>query len=355
MTGKHVVCIGAGLIGSFTLPLLVRDRRITKITIVDPDTYDEGTVACQNIDLRSVGFHKCHAQAAILKCIRPDIEVVCFADYVERVPLGALRCDVICVCVDTKLARMSASEIAFRLGGIPIVDSGVLGSQLLARVTVYPSSSDGPCVECAFGDDDYRNLEVPFACQPNSAIAPPTNSPSFLGALAAAHQAAECSRILDGNSSDATIARELIIGADSNVHLVTQIRRNQSCRFDHLCWHIEDTGGPRSSSAPADMLSRPASTLSVFKGCFCVRRNCRACRHAAPTLRFMRWGEDASAVCDVCGGTSEPLPFDWEERLTFENLLPAMQQRTLKSIGVQTGDVVTLTSADGERHYIVGN
>ena len=150
-TGGHIVVAGAGgNIGSHLLPELARMAGVTRLTLADPDTYDSLNLKVQNIDTLDVGQSKVAAQAAKLQHINPDLGLATFEERIEDVPRGLLRCDLMVSCLDSKAARQHVNEIAFRLG-IPWIDSGILGSQNLARVNGYASSMDDSCLECSWG------------------------------------------------------------------------------------------------------------------------------------------------------------------------------------------------------------
>jgi len=60
---------------------------------------------------------------------------------VENVPLGQLRSDLILAGLDSRRARMEVNRAALRLG-LPWFDAGVLGEDLLVRITRYRPGVD---------------------------------------------------------------------------------------------------------------------------------------------------------------------------------------------------------------------
>src|SRR5271157_2768916 len=180
----HVVVVGCGAIGSFVLPLLARVPGITRITLVDHDTYQPSNLRGQLIFPCDVGQPKVAVQARRLRTLNPDLDVAAILAPVEDVPLGLLRANVLLAGVDSRQARQSVNEIAWRLG-IPWIDSGVLESAQLARVNVYVPGADAPCLECAGDERDYAALVAEYPCGAVAAQSPSDTS-SALASLASA-------------------------------------------------------------------------------------------------------------------------------------------------------------------------
>src|SRR5439155_5523684 len=108
--------------------------------------------------------------------------------------------------LDSKRARIEAN-FAFGKLGIPYwIDSGVCAPSLV-RVSVFAQGARAPCYECALDQADYA-AEQSYPCQPEYSP-PPSNSPEYLGSLAASLQAAECAKLLAGPPEDALVNREL--------------------------------------------------------------------------------------------------------------------------------------------------
>src|SRR5439155_23871873 len=129
-------------------------------------------------------------QARRLRRINPALAVTEIFAAVENVALGLLRGAVLLACLDSRAARRSVNTAVWRLG-MPWIDAGVLADGLLARVNVYLPGPDQPCLECAWEERDYEALEQEYPCA-GQGVAPATNAPSALGALAASLQALEC-------------------------------------------------------------------------------------------------------------------------------------------------------------------
>ncbi len=236
-TGTVVVVGAGGNIGSHSVPHLARMPGVRSVTLIDRDTYEDKNLASQDISPSDVGKPKAIVQARRLRGINPALTVTAIGDAVGNVPLGLLRGDVVLACLDSQAARRTVNFSAWRLG-MPWIDSGVRGEELLARVNVYLPGPEQPCFECALEERDYATLEQAYPCT-GQATPPATNAPSGLGALAASLQALECQKLLAGEHAQLAIGRQVTISALAHRLFVTRFGVNAACRFDHDVWSIE--------------------------------------------------------------------------------------------------------------------
>lgn len=340
-----ILLVGLGAIGSHVAALLARLDQVAKIILVDFDSFDTPrNVMGQAIEVRHLGFKKAVAVAEIVRAIRPGLEVVVIDARMQEVPIGRLACDVIVSALDSKLARQYLNEVAYRLGGIPVVDAGVLASMALARVGVTLPGASNSCLECQFTTDDYRNLEIVFSCMGRREM-PSTNSPAYLASLAASIQAGEVHKILLGRWDEALVGWELIVSACDHGRLLSRVPRNPACRFDHRVWRVED--GPSLSAAVADVFQASCvRSLSVPGGQFARALCCGSCGSRQPILRFVRDTVDLTRPCEKCACPMFVSALDWTGGLTagkitgFENL-------SLGRIGLEEGDILILAQAQG--------
>lgn len=354
--GKHVVILGAGgNVGSHLVALLARLRWIGRLTLVDGDQFTKRNQESQAIRASDVGKAKATVLARVARSINPKLQVLAIVDWLENVPPGILRSDLIAACLDSKESRRQANEIAWRLG-VPWIDAGVEASQMLARVNVYVPGKDRPCLECAWGERDYAELAVVHACDAGAAPAPRTNAPACLGALAAALQAIECQKLLTGQLDLALIGRQVLIDARTHRHFVTAFRRNPKCRFDHAVWPIgrlrED---PRKLSVGA-MLgllgqgNRPVAL--AFGGKPLIKRlHCPGCGFAREVFRLQHRLRPEERLCLHCHNSMLSAGFHMKTRLSRADLGPDDAGRSLASLGLRAGDVVSLSHGMNERFF----
>jgi molybdopterin/thiamine biosynthesis adenylyltransferase len=338
MTEKSIVVAGAGgNIGSHLTPHLARMPQVGRVTLVDRDVYDEPrNIANQNIMARDLGKPKVVVQAQRLAEIRPNLEVHAIHAPLESLPLGAWRADLIVACLDSRSARQAVNERAWRLG-VPWADSGVLGSEWLARVNVYSPATDAPCLECAWSDEDYRLIEQPYPCG-GGAVPPPNGASSELGALAAAMLALECRKLLTGDTECAATGRQVTFNARWHRFAVTSFRRNPRCRFDHATWSIGPLRCHTREMRASDLLALVGS-IRIPGQRFIRRLVCPNCG-SEKRLFSVEGSLDYNRLrCGVCRRVMAAPGFDIVENLNGE-LPPETLNLTLDQAGLRYGDVL---------------
>jgi molybdopterin/thiamine biosynthesis adenylyltransferase len=343
MSGKSIVVAGAGgNIGSHLAPHLARMPAVERVVLIDRDIYEPRNVANQAIAPRDVGKPKAVVQARRLVETRPNLEVQAIHAPLESLPLGAWRADLIVAALDSRAARQAVNERAWRLG-VPWVDSGVLGSEWLARVNVYVPGDGAPCLECAWSDEDYRLLEQQYPC---GAIAPAPNGASAeLGALAAAVLALECRKMLAGETECAAVGRQATFNARWHRFAMTSFRRNQRCRFDHATWRIEPLACDLRRMRIADLVEL-AGTVRVPGQRFVRRLVCPVCCGEKELFQLDGSLDAARRRCGACRRPMAASGFDIVETLDRE-LPQEAREMTLEEAGLRIGDVVEA----GDRYF----
>jgi adenylyltransferase/sulfurtransferase len=353
-----VVVVGAGNIGSHLIPHLGR-MGLRRVRVIDPDTYEGGNLQNQDIRRDDVGRPKAIVQAERLRCVDPALDVSAIPDAVENVPLGLLRADVVLACLDSRAARRTVNAAAWRLG-VPWVDAGVLGEELLARVNVYRPGHGEPCAECAWDDATYAALEQVYPCADRVA-ARPTNAPSSLGALAAALQALECRKVLAGQWDVAAVGRQVTVSALAHRHYVTRFVVNARCRFDHEILDVEriDRHPAAITLAGAFAVGRELSgplRLRVAQQVFARTLRCLACGQAKDLgLRLLGRLRASERACAACGEPTQAAGWDVREWLPAAGLPAAVEQGSLRRLGVHRGDVLTVAGSAGAVHVQIGD
>lgn len=343
--GGHVALIGLGNIGSPLVEMLTRLEAVKRLTLVDRDVYEEQNLRGQAILPGDVGRPKAFVQAERARQISPALHVEPIRASVEDVPLGLLRADVMLACLDSKYARQQVNQIAWRLG-IPWVDAGVAADGLLARVNVYSPGEDQPCLECAWGDGDYRTLEVKRPCQAEG-VETPTRAPAFLGSLAAALQAVECDKILAGDLKSAAVGRQVTFVAPSHQVLTMTFRRNPKCKFDHRTFHIQPFRcEPKNLSLRRfikalgkEIGGKDRVQLHVDGKPFERRWRC-ACGHVKAVLGLAGRASASDRACPCCGASMASVGFAMLPSLCEAMLTTRELAKPLSVLGVLSGDIV---------------
>ncbi|MGD0910671.1 MAG: ThiF family adenylyltransferase [Terracidiphilus sp.] len=344
MGALHIVVAGAGNIGSHLLPHLARIPAIKRITLVDPDTYEESSnsaaiesnLATQNIERSDLGRSKVEVQAEKLHSIRPDLDVVPLQARIEDVPRGLLVCSLFTGCLDSRLARQHLNEISWRLN-TPWIDCGILGSQNLARVTTYRPNHDSPCLECSWNpgpDGEYALLEQEYLCGAG-AISFSSMASSALGALAASLAALQVAKFVRDAAPGDFGGRQLMVDSEHHTMRLTAEYRNSRCRFDHRVWHLEPWVCSVGSTTIGDAL-RALGCLRVEGQRFARGLVCPGCGRRDDALRMNR----PLARCSTCNLRMTPADFGYFDHLDQANAADFLDL-TLSSTGVRAGDIVS--------------
>ena len=360
-TGKTVVVIGLGNIGGNHAEHLGRIPGVSHVKLFDPDVYESRNAGSQTMAAADAGRPKVDVQAERLRRTNPNLEVSAYRCRAEEAPLGWLRGDVILACVDSREARRSINEASWRLG-VTWIDSGVDAAGWLARVNVYVPGESTPCLECAWGDRDYENLEQRYACRGGARRTVPTDAPSALGALAASLQALECRKILEGRLADAAVGRQILIDAAHHRHFVTSFRRNPACRFDHATWRIAPlrrTAGDMRLRDAFELGGRRLRThgrtgVRVEGDVFIRRLTCQGCGATRAVLHLQRRLPAGQAKCRACGRGMVTAGAFMVDTLAADQVPADDLKRPLAALGIQPGDVLTLSAGDQSVHVEVG-
>jgi molybdopterin/thiamine biosynthesis adenylyltransferase len=371
----HVVVVGCGNIGSHVLPHLARMPEVGRVTLIDRDDYEPGNLAGQDIVAADFGKAKADVQARRLRRINPRLHVVPIVDAVENLPLALLRSNVILTGLDSKIARQVVNEKAWQLGS-PLIDAGVDGPGLLVRVSVYRPGLDRACLQCHWTDAEYESVEQVYPCTAkvngrNGVETPPTNAPSSLGALAASLQAIECQKVLNGSADDDGQGREILLDAAYGNLYVTSLERDAGCRmrehgFDPViasptCTVATEIGRVLGEPSVAAGVSAGSGDIVGANGGIRLRvvgqpfvrgLTCPDCGERRDFIRLK--ASLRRYWCWRCHGEMVAAGFDTRDELVVGTLPPEMLGRSLGSIGVRAGDVLAVSSADGDRRIVVG-
>lgn len=147
----HVVQVGVGSGGIAVLDLVARDDRVTRLTLIDPDTYQPHNVHRHLFRAGAVGRLKVELAAEWVTGVRPGLAIdVWPVDVTSPAEQGRLRelvgiCDVGVCAVDAERAKYHFDEL-FRRAGRP----WTLGEVLSGGVGgwVHRFKSGGPCYGC---------------------------------------------------------------------------------------------------------------------------------------------------------------------------------------------------------------
>jgi hypothetical protein len=145
-----------------------------------------------------------------------------------------------------------------------------VGDPLLGRVQVFQPGPETACLECTWGQADYRLLAGEYPCVPGaSAAGPPTGAPAFLGSFTAALMVSECLRLLQGGPDSRSESYEVAFDLSAPLLRRFGLRRSPRCRHDHAL------GQPWHTLPPDAMLGQVLEQLEQLFGAEPVGIECR--------------------------------------------------------------------------------
>lgn len=349
--------VGVGNIGSQLATHLARMPAVRGLVIVDHDCYSEGNLSSQECLPKEIGQAKAVVTARRARRIRgaTQLEVGAIVARVEDVPWGRLRADVICGCVDSRVARRAISQIAWRLGAA-YVDAGIQGDGMLARVEVHVPGGAAPCLECGWGARDLELMNEAYSCDGALREAAPTRASGAIGGAAASLQALECQKIFEGCVEQSLVGRQVVLEGRFHHYYVNTLHRNAGCGFDHEVWSIEKA--PESVRTVGDLIEHgrklfggelPAA-IGVDRKSWVTRLVCRACGREARVLCLQGRLGARLRCCGRCGGEMQVVGFHLRPRLETRWAGDRLLGRPLRQLGLCAGDVLTLSGERGVRH-----
>lgn len=348
--------VGAGLVGGFLGPVVAALGSVGRVRVIDRDRYTRGQARRSD-----VGKPKAVVVARLMQAVRHQLQCVPIVADIEHLPLALFRCDILLTALDSKLARMTMN-FAFRKLGIPYwIDSGI-SSPGLVRISTFAQGEDSPCYECGMDAADYAS-EQSYACQ-SEFTPPPTNSPAYLGAVAASLQAAECARLLSGQFDQASLNRELLYDVRTHRLFVTRLEPSKTCRLDHSAFVIRSLrrsageitvaevfglqgGGTTAKASPAAVLEVPGKLFVRELSCQCGERR--------STLRLKGRFSAAAQTCAKCGGRMTALGTGLKNALSFSSLSQRELAKPLSALGLQTSDVIAVDDASQLNLFELGH
>ncbi len=352
----RIAIVGCGgLIGSHGVTHFARLAGVDTVCLVDPDRYEQHNLRAQSIRAVDVGLPKVNVITEVLRSIAPVLNVVSFQERVQCVPLGVLRkCDLIVTCLDSKLGRLCANRIAQSIGK-PLIDAGVRGDGLLARLSVLPGKPGGACLECGWPPSAYSSPGYKQPC----VVAQATNSPSYLGALIASYQAMESDKLFAGRC-DYPMGYQVVLDLEHHTLSHSKLFRSAGCRCAHALWNIRrvdrspdgltlgealELGRTRCGPGPLGLSLYGKHVITALRG---------PCGHRWPLTRLSHRLSLENRTCPTCGELAAagalPGPFDIESRF-LETKHERFLEYPLTRFGFRPLDVITVEGERGDAHF----
>jgi hypothetical protein len=222
MNFKSVLVAGLGNIGSH-LPSLLLQSGCERVVIVDRDCVEEKNLLVQRYAREDIGRSKAEALAGALRDVRIEARVC----DLEDVGPEFLDVDLVLGALDSRRARqVLMCDLAWRRK-LPVIDGGV-GDNGLGRVQVFVAGEQTACLECTWGQADYRLAAAEYPCRPGAkAEGRPTGAPAWLGMFTASLMVREALHL------EPTQSYEIAFDLTTSTMRRFALRRASRCRFDH--------------------------------------------------------------------------------------------------------------------------
>ncbi|HOX55992.1 MAG TPA: ThiF family adenylyltransferase [Candidatus Paceibacterota bacterium] len=352
-----LLVLGAGLIGRPLCLLVGLLRGLHRVLVVDRDSYTKA----QAWHPADAGRPKAEVAAEMMQAANQRLHVESIVAGIEDLPLGIYRrYGLMLTALDSQTARMTAN-FAFEKAGIRYwIDSGVSAPSLV-RISTFAQGADAPCYECGLSDSDYA-AEARYPCQP-AFTAPGTNSPQYLGTLAASMQAAISALLLSGKFDPAILNREVVYDVAAQKLFVTRLVRRKTCRLDHGAFGIRPLhrAPARIPLAEAFMLgpggsrraARAAASLEVPDKLF-VRVLACECGAQRQVLRLKGRIGLRAQTCARCGGRMFPPGAGLTNSLRLDSLTARELARPLSALGLEPADVIAISDNRRTNYYELG-
>jgi len=342
-----IACLGN--IGVAFANFVARMQGIRSAIVIDRDCFGEKDTIGQLVGPGAAGRPKAEYVAALMAEVNPGLRVEPFHCPLEHVPRGFYRGRVIATCPDNRLARVRAGDIAWAVRSPLWLDAGVRPDGRLARVShAFPALEQAACHCCGWNDRDWSLIAADYSCM-GAPSSPPSRSPAYLGAAAAAMMAHVLERFLAGQLPASADAGSRTLTLEAHRSWTTAIRRNPACRCRHQAWNIEPLGRGADACGLSEL---PGSALAV-PGLPWVRRLRCACGLERETLYLAARLSAPRLRCGSCGGAMSFGALDLADEIDLSALeaigseIPAL---ALAELGICNGDVIRL----GDRLLEVG-
>ncbi len=189
---SHLVQVGAGSGGMPVLDMVCRDKRITHVTLIEPDVYKPHNVERHLFPLAAVGQKKANLAEKWLKERRPDLDVrllICdLMDPARQAEINdaAAAADIGVCAADNEQAKFHWDAL-MRRHGKPWTLGEVLSGGIGGFVHWFaPGRDDAPCYGCVAGHLQRTvvvdNSPPPDYANPGGAV-PETTIPASMASI----------------------------------------------------------------------------------------------------------------------------------------------------------------------------
>lgn len=346
---RKVVIVGLGSVGR-RIGMHVTRLGVKELWLTDPGKYDDrANLLTHEILASDLDDVKVVSVGRACKKIHSGVRVLAYEGNIQDLdPVTMADADVVFLASDNLAAEVDVSS-RFRALGVPIIQASVHGETLVAQVRFVANRvSDGPCLICGFGSEEFRHLNrsSKFPCSGNPATrsrdeqitVTPTMSTSFLCSLAADFAVTQWTR--HTLTLGAAVA-DTFLQYCGYTHHVTQadLVRNRNCRGPHTVLERVQVPNGLAECTFEDLLGIAGFEVAQHDGrsitlgslCFVRSAICHCAEHRVGL--FSNSGEPIG-TCVRCREKILPQPY-YTFRPTPESELEHDRQRPLKELGAK--------------------
>jgi len=342
--------LGLGLLGGWIAQQMVDVCR--NVVLVDKGKVEPENVGAQGFQEIDEGLSKVAARARALQPRNRSCAIETVHADIRDLGYGALGAlDLIFVALDSRSARVTASQLALR-GSYSLIDCAVDGSgrSLVGRVAAY--GPGGACYLCPRDAGDLADIMreggagCPAWAWGRAGGAAPTFSLPSLGAAVAGVAVTWGLRMLLGGA-DTVAGRELLMDLDQDTFSVRKLPRNPRCLADHRAFSpvpaARGTVGQTFRDA-AESAGAPLVLEIQRRGVACAIR-CPECAQERQPYKLLDAIAPSAGACD-CGGVMQPVAGQVLDCFGIEQAGPFLS-RTWDELGLPAADVVVARGPKG--------
>lgn len=347
----HVLVVGAGALGNEVLKNLALVG-VGQLTVVDLDCIEHSNLA-RSVLYRSsdCGRPKAEVAGEAVRQLNPDVQLrALHGNVMADVGLGQFRdVDLVIGCLDNREARLWVNRCCWKFGK-PWIDGGIQEINGVVKVFRPPHSA---CYECAMTENDYRLINLRYSCpllRREDMLAGKVPTAPTIASIVAGLQVQEALKLLHG--LETLNGEALVFNGLSSQFYRTRFQFREDCLSHETVEAVVEL--PVSSSMRAEQLfSAAAAHLGPgplelhLERDLVVQLECAACQYRQRVGRSVFAVGHAEAKCPHCGEIARP---ELEHRIVQGSALAGEQ---LVDLGVAPYDVVRVTGARGEGHFLL--
>lgn len=340
LSRARILVVGAGALGNEVLKNFAL-LGVGHLVVVDDDLIEVSNLTRSPLYRESdAGRPKAETAAERVREINPDVQATGIrGNILHDVGLGLFAdVDLVLGCVDNREARLWINRQCWKVG-TPWVDGAI--QELMGTVKIF-TPPRGACYECAMTENDYRLLNLRYACpllrredlQEGRTPTTPTAA-----AITAGLQSQEALKILHGIQEKAGHA--IVFEGVSNRLHVTRLPWNDGCMSHVRYQDIREIPIGRKATAREVLQAVAGATELHLERDLVISVRCERCRTSADILRPRSAVSVRQAKCTSCG---QLMAADLTLRIGADSRLV---DRRLADLGVPPDDVVRVRCPDG--------